>query len=151
MNMRPELANITDCLYRVAVKAVIIKDNKALVVIDNRDTGWSFPGGGVDLGESPQQALMRELHEEIGVNPADVDVGEVPLSISIGHVRGGIPRCNIHYAVTLRTDSIKKHGEVEVLTWKTIEELEIEELDASAGDKRDFITAIKLASQEKLS
>lgn len=35
---------------------------------------WQFPQGGVDPGESPEQALFRELKEEIGLSRQDVKI-----------------------------------------------------------------------------
>lgn len=36
--------------------------------------GWQFPQGGVRPGEDPQDAMYRELHEEIGLTPQDVQL-----------------------------------------------------------------------------
>ena len=36
--------------------------------------GWQFPQGGMLEGEEPEQAMFRELHEEVGLRPEDVDV-----------------------------------------------------------------------------
>ena len=55
------------------------------IVICNRDGqvlwakrygqhSWQFPQGGVDDGESPEQAMYRELYEEIGLKPEDVTI-----------------------------------------------------------------------------
>ena len=31
-----------------------------------RTHSWQFPQGGIDRGENPEQAMLRELHEEVG-------------------------------------------------------------------------------------
>lgn len=39
-----------------------------------RTHSWQFPQGGIDRGESPEQAMYRELHEEIGLLPHHVRI-----------------------------------------------------------------------------
>jgi putative (di)nucleoside polyphosphate hydrolase len=39
-----------------------------------RTHSWQFPQGGIDRGESPEQAMFRELHEEVGLAPHHVRV-----------------------------------------------------------------------------
>ena len=36
--------------------------------------GWQFPQGGILEGEDPERAMYRELHEEIGLEPGDVEL-----------------------------------------------------------------------------
>jgi 8-oxo-dGTP diphosphatase len=53
------------------VAALILRDSKILVCQRRRDDThalqWEFPGGKVELGETPQEALIRELREELGI------------------------------------------------------------------------------------
>ena len=42
--------------------------------IDNHQSAWQMPQGGIDKGESPRDAALRELEEETGVSPALVTV-----------------------------------------------------------------------------
>lgn len=57
---------------------VIIEDGR--VLITQRKAGghlagmWEFPGGKVEAGEDPREALRRELREELGI---ETEVGEI--------------------------------------------------------------------------
>ncbi len=39
-----------------------------------RTHSWQFPQGGIDRGENPEQAMFRELHEEVGLKPDHVRI-----------------------------------------------------------------------------
>ncbi len=57
----------------VLVAAVALIDKDGRVLLAQRPEGkslaglWEFPGGKVEPGESPETALIRELHEELGI------------------------------------------------------------------------------------
>ena len=56
------------------VVCVALIDEDGRVLIAQRPEGkslegfWEFPGGKVEMHESPETALIRELHEELGIN-----------------------------------------------------------------------------------
>jgi len=56
------------------VAAVALIDADGRVLIAQRPEGkamaglWEFPGGKVEAGETPEAALIRELHEELGID-----------------------------------------------------------------------------------
>ena len=57
---------------RLAARAVIHDDRGRMLLLRSRHGDLKFPGGGLDPGESAQQALLRELAEECGVVDAEV-------------------------------------------------------------------------------
>ncbi|MBP9752335.1 MAG: RNA pyrophosphohydrolase [Proteobacteria bacterium] len=56
--------------YRKGVGALIVNEQDLIFVANRIDMplAWQMPQGGVDEGESPKEALLRELEEEIGTN-----------------------------------------------------------------------------------
>jgi putative (di)nucleoside polyphosphate hydrolase len=61
--------------FRANVGIVICNASNA-VLVGGRvgQEGWQFPQGGIREGETPEQAMYRELHEEVGLQPGDVQL-----------------------------------------------------------------------------
>jgi 8-oxo-dGTP diphosphatase len=59
--------------HMVLVVAAALVDPDGRVLIAQRPEGkdmaglWEFPGGKIETGELPEEALIRELHEELGI------------------------------------------------------------------------------------
>lgn len=49
---------------------------------------WQFPQGGIDDGETAEQAMYRELHEEVGLTPKDVTI----LNVTRNWLRYKLPK-----------------------------------------------------------
>ncbi len=68
----------------VEVVAGVIRDARGRILLTRRTEGrdlaglWEFPGGKHEPGESAEEALARELHEELGI---DVDVGAALITV----------------------------------------------------------------------
>ena len=70
LNLRPE-----DLPYRPCVGVMLMNEEGLVFVgrrIDQTVEGWQMPQGGIDLGEDPKTAALRELKEEIGTNKAEL-------------------------------------------------------------------------------
>lgn len=76
----------------VLVAACALVDPQGRVLLARRPEGkplaglWEFPGGKIEAGETPEEALVRELEEELGVS---VDPGALSPLTFASHGYGG--------------------------------------------------------------
>jgi 8-oxo-dGTP diphosphatase len=106
------------------VAALIFKDGKVLVCQRTRyqtmPLKWEFPGGKIEEGEQPRDALRRELDEELGI---DAVIGEEATRIHHDYKNGA--------AVELRFFAVREYGgEIENRIFKEIRWAKPQELPA---------------------
>lgn len=61
--------------YRAGVGMMIVNKSGEVFVgkrVDTKMSGWQMPQGGINLGETPSSAAMREMKEELGSNMASI-------------------------------------------------------------------------------
>jgi len=61
--------------YRSGVGIILVNENRQVFFAKRLGMqAWQFPQGGLHENESPKQAMLRELTEEIGLHPQDVKI-----------------------------------------------------------------------------
>jgi 8-oxo-dGTP diphosphatase len=63
--------------FTVTAGAIVFNDSGQVLLLKHRfraGSGWGLPGGFLEAGEQPLDALRRELREEIGMEIKDVEV-----------------------------------------------------------------------------
>lgn len=142
MQVDPRLEEIDDSLYRVAVRALIVSNNRVLVVKEVDGEGWwAIPGGGVGYGETLESCLLREIGEEIGVPSSLISSDFQIVHYNIGKIVNGIPRMNVFYKASVPENEIVKTNHVEKWGWFT--KSEFIELNMNPSyDKTELATII---------
>lgn len=104
----------------VLVSAVALYDRDGRVLLAQRPEGksmagmWEFPGGKVELGESPEAALVREIKEELGIEVCERCVAPITF---VSHQYEKFHLLMLLYACR-KWEGIPKSLEGQSLIWK---------------------------------
>jgi 8-oxo-dGTP diphosphatase len=119
----------------VGVGAVILDGDKILLEQRKNEPSkgkWSVPGGLVELGESLEEAVVREVKEETGLDVYEPRLVDVVNYVSFGE-RGGVMYhyVIVDYLVTVGSGKPKAASDAAALKWVPFNELELYDLTAS--------------------
>ncbi|MFZ5870723.1 MAG: NUDIX hydrolase [Actinomycetota bacterium] len=100
--------------------------------------GWSLPGGLLGRGESPREAVVREVREETGL---EVEVG-LPVTT---HVNARVRRVDVIYAISVPSrPEVSPGGEAKDARWLLPEEV----LPDADGPTREILALLHAVRRE---
>ncbi|MDD7968536.1 NUDIX domain-containing protein [Actinomycetospora lemnae] len=107
----------------VVARAVVVRDGSVLLVQDVGASYWYFPGGHVEDGETPAQALVRELREELDVGAT---LGEHLATFTNRFVEDGVEHDEVDhvFAATIDADDPVSAEPALVAGWHRLADLD---------------------------
>jgi 8-oxo-dGTP diphosphatase len=109
------------------VVAAGLKDNDRRWLVQRRPVGgshpgmWEFPGGKIDAGETPTEALVRELREELGIEVDPQSCSPISFSL-LGESEHAIVMLLFHVGQWTGTP-VPLHADA--ICWATVEEMKL--------------------------
>ena len=110
--------------FHITVKGIVVYHRRVLLLKRARPSTnglgyWELPGGGLEYGETPNQALIRELKEETGLQ---IDV--VKPAYTFTKIRSDYQTVGIGYLSITHSDKIVLSDEHTDYLWCEIEDLQ---------------------------
>lgn len=118
------------------VGAVLLREGKILAAQRGEDMAlagmWEFPGGKIEAGESPEQALRRELEEELHI---EAEIGEWVGTTEHTYDFGIVVLTTYYATLTGGEPELTEHSEIRWCTQAELKELEWAPADIPAVEK----------------
>lgn len=138
---------------RTRAQALIIDNGKVLLAkhhdLTINEVYWCMPGGGVEAGETPEQAAVRELKEETNLDIRIVDkIGELHLpGVTQGYVKG------VTFLAEVIGGDIRLGHDPEQVNWvdKYLKAIEWREIDGELLPRLQSILRLQTESIPYLS
>lgn len=134
-------------LYDFTASAYIVFENKILLVHHKRLNTWLQPGGHIELDEDPEEALWREIEEEVGLKKSDLVILNQPeRPKALDHRKGSSKRLplpfdlNVHnysanpghkhidfcYLMRAKQNTVRISDESSDIRWFSLKDIETE-------------------------
>ena len=127
-------------IQRITVKAIIENNGRVLVVRDQKGI-WELPGGRVEFGEHPIDALERELIEELGAKQINVkrlfDVWDFIVELPSEHYQFIV----LVFMCDVNIPSIKISDEHNLFRWMTMDDIKTEPM--REGYRKSIVSYLK--------
>jgi ADP-ribose pyrophosphatase YjhB (NUDIX family) len=114
----------------VRAYGILFHDDRVLLVrsssLQIKPPLWWLPGGGIDFGESPEQTLLREFHEETGYSVKDPVLFDVASDVRRRPNGDRIHTVRVLYTVSLNGGELRDEaaGTTDQAQWFTLRGLD---------------------------
>ena len=117
------------------VAAIIVKEKKVFATqrgYGEFKDGWEFPGGKIELGESSEEALVREIREELDV---DIKVGRLLETVEYDYPRFHLTMHCFICELLSEEIILKEHEDAKWLAEEELDSVDWLPADVSLSDK----------------
>lgn len=120
----------------VEVVAAVIRDQNRIFATQrgygDQKGGWEFPGGKMEKGETPQEALIREIKEELDT---EIEVGELIETVEYDYPKFHLKMHCFFCSVKQGNLVLKEHEAAKWLTLETLDSVDWLPADLSLIEK----------------
>jgi ADP-ribose pyrophosphatase YjhB (NUDIX family) len=112
--------------HSVSVTGIVVRDDGRILAVKRRDDGrWVPPGGVLELDESPEDGVAREVLEETGVKVRAEELTGVYKNMNLGVV-------TLAFRCSVIDGRVHESAEAKRVAWLTVEEATLQMPEARA-------------------